>query len=180
MRQGLREKLCGDFCANLMQYQEIIKKLKSSGSKKNIKGMARFGLASKTTIVLGVKKSVMDKIAKEVGKNHQLALKLWDSGIYEARVLAALIADPKLMSNDQINNWISGFDNWGVCDNACMHLFDKLTDAHAKAKKWATQPEEFTRRTGFALMASLAFHDKTASDDEFKKFFPYIKKYSTD
>ena len=163
-----------------IQYAEIIKKLKSLSNPENIAGMARFGLSSKKTIVLGIKKPAMDKIVKAVGRNHQLALKLWDSKIYEARVLAALIAESKIMTNTQIEKWIGQFDNWGVCDNACMNLFDKIPDAYKKAKKWTGQPKEFVRRTGFALMASLAVHDKKATDSEFIKFFPLIKKYSTD
>ncbi len=161
-----------------MKYSEIIKKLKSLSNPKNVVGMARFGLVSKK--VLGIKKPVMDKMAKEIGKDTELALKLWASGIYEARVLAALIADPKIITDSQIEEWINDFDNWGVCDNACMNLFDKIPDVYQKAKKWAGEPKEFVRRTSFALMASLAVHDKKASDDEFKKFLPIIKKYSTD
>jgi len=163
-----------------MSYDEIIKKLKSLGNPRNAAGMARFGLSSKTATMLGIEKPVIRKIAKNIGKNTKLALKLWESKISEARDLAALIADPKIITDKQIEKWINKFDNWGVCDNACMNLFDKIPDAYKKAKKWAEQPKEFVRRTGFALMASLAVHDKKAADSEFIKFFPLIKKYSTD
>ncbi|MFH0852685.1 MAG: DNA alkylation repair protein [bacterium] len=163
-----------------MTYEEIIKKLKSLGNPKNVTGMARFGLSSKTTVVLGIKKPVMDKMAKAIGKDTELALKLWDSKIYEARVLAALIADPNVLTEKQIDKWISDFDNWGVCDNACMNLFHKIPNAHKKAKKLAVSPREFVRRTGFALIASLTVHDKKATDSSFVKFLPIIKKHSTD
>jgi len=163
-----------------MEYNEIIKKLKSLANPKNVAGMARFGLSSKKTVILGVKKPVMDKIAKSIGKDTKLALKLWDSRIYEARILAALIAEPSIITDRQIEKWISQFDNWGVCDNACMNLFHKIPDVYKKAKKWASQPKEFVRRTGFALMASLAVHDKKAPDKDFLIFSPIIKKYATD
>ena len=161
-----------------MNYQEVIKKLKSLSNPKNVAGMARFGIVSKK--VLGIKKPDIDKMAKTIGKDTKLALKLWDSKIYEVRVLAALIADPNIITNKQIEKWINQFDNWGVCDNACMNLFDKIPDAYEKAKKWTSQSKEFVRRTGFALMASLAVHDKKALNSEFIKFLPLIKKYSTD
>lgn len=183
MGEGKRERLRtanNKKFTTLMTCAEIIKYLKSQANPRNVEGMARFGIASKRTLVLGIKKPVMDAVAKKIGKDTTLALQLWDSKIYEARVLAALIADPKILTTKQIEKWISEFDNWGICDNACMHLFDEIPLAYDKAKKWANQQPEFTRRTGFALMASLAVHDKQAPDSDFIKFFPLIKKFSTD
>lgn len=161
-----------------MVYNEIIKKLKSLSNPKNVEGMARFGLVSKNT--LGIKKPVMDKIAKEIGKNHELALKLWASNIYEARVLAALIDDVSMLSEKQMEDWVRDFDSWGVCDNTCMNLFDKTPMAYKKAIQWSKRQDEYVKRAGFALMAALAFHDKKAGDEKFEKFFIAIKRHSND
>jgi len=156
----------------------ILERLRSMGNPKNVEGMARFGLVSKK--VLGINKPVLDGIARDVGKGHGLALKLWDSGIYEARILAALVDEPEKVTERQMEEWVKDFDNWGVCDNACMNLFDKTPFAYRKALEWSSRNEEFVKRAGFALMASLVVHDKKAKDHDFLKFLPLIKKESYD
>jgi 3-methyladenine DNA glycosylase AlkD len=161
-----------------MKYKEIVKKLKSLANPRNVAGMARFGLVSKK--VLGIKKPVMDNMARQIGKNHNLAAQLWQSGIYEARILAALIDDPFLVTEKQIESWTRDFDNWGVCDNACMNLFDKTPFAYKEAKELSGRRKEFVKRTGFALMASLAVHDKKSGDKKFLEFLKIIKRESAD
>lgn len=160
------------------QYNQILEKLKSYANKKNITGMARFGINPKNTF--GVKIPVLRKMAKEIGKNHSLALKFWDSKIHEARILASMIDDPKLVSEKQAKKWVKDFDSWDVCDQVCMNLFDKTEFAYKKAGEWSNQDEEFVKRAGFVLMACLSVHDKTAKDEKFIQFFKNIKKESTD
>lgn len=185
-----------------MDSRKIIAKLKSQKNPKNIAGMARFGISAKNT--LGVSMPEIRKMAKEIkqefkadpplskasarhGKKdrikkdkHDLALKLWDSGIHEARILAGLIDEPALVTEKQINNWAEDFDSWDVCDQVCMNLFDKTEFAWKKPFELSKRKEEFVKRTGFALMAALAFHDKTADDKKFLKFFPAIMREATD
>jgi 3-methyladenine DNA glycosylase AlkD len=161
-----------------MNYQEIIRKLKSEANPHNVAGMARFGISSQNT--LGVSMPILRQLAKKIGKNHGLALRFWESGIHEARILAGLIDDPKLVTEKQINKWVEDFDSWDVCDQVIMNLFDKTSLAFSKTREWAGEKEEFVRRAGFAMMASLAVHDKKADDKKFIQFFPLIKKYSID
>jgi len=161
-----------------MTYTEIIKKLKSKANKKNQEGMARFGIFSKN--VLGIPMPEIKKIAKEIGKDQSLSLRLWDSGIYEARILAGLIGEPNKVTERQMNLWTQDFDNWAVCDSTCSYLFDKTPFAWKKIYEYVQREEEFVRRTGFTLMATLAVHDKKAKNKDFEKLFPLIKKYSVD
>jgi 3-methyladenine DNA glycosylase AlkD len=161
-----------------MNYQQVIKKLKSLSNPKAVKGMARFGINPDKT--LGVSIPNLRKMAKEIGKDHNLAQQLWKSGIHEARILASMIADPEKLTEKQMDSWVKDFDSWDVCDQCCMNLFDKVPIAWKKAINWAKQEEEFVRRASFALMACLAWHDKEAKDENFVKFFPTIKKYSVD
>ncbi len=161
-----------------MQYDEIIKKLKSLSNPRAVEGMARFGINPKNT--LGVSIPNIRDIAKKIGKDHDLALKLWSSGIHEARILAGFIDEPELISEKQMEAWVKDFDSWDVCDQVCMNLFDKTPFAFDKAKEWAARNEEFVKRAGFALMASLAVHDKKATDSEFERLLPLIKRGSTD
>jgi 3-methyladenine DNA glycosylase AlkD len=159
-------------------YEKILKKLKSLANPKNIVGMARFGINPEKT--LGISIPDLRKTAKETGKSHELALKLWASGIHEARILASMVDEVNKITEKQMDGWITKFDSWDVCDQVCMNLFDKTPFAFDRAVEWTRREKEFERRAGFALMACLAWHDRTSPDSKFIKFFPLIKKYSTD
>lgn len=161
-----------------MNYDEIINKLKSLKNPKNVEGMARFGINPDNN--LGVSVATIRGIAKEIGKSHDLALKLWTSGIRDARMLAAHIDDPKLVTEEQMDSWVLDFNSWDVCDNACGHLFDRTPFAYKKALEWCNRDEEFVKRAGFAIMAWAAVHDKISDDDVFKNFIIAIKRESTD
>ena len=161
-----------------MNYDEVIKQLRSMGDPKNIEGMGRFGI--KTENNLGNSVTTLRNFAKKIGKDHDLAVKLWDSGIRDAGMVAACIEDPTTISENQVDRWVNGFDSWDICDHCCGHLFDKTPFAYKKAKEWTLRKEEFQKRAGFSLMAWLAVHDKKTDDLEFEKFLTIIKRESTD
>lgn len=157
---------------------DILDELKSLANPENVKGMARFGISSQNT--LGIAMPVIRNMAKEYRRNHELALELWDSGIHEARILAALIDDPKKVTERQIERWVSEFDSWDVCDQCCMNLFDKTPFALKKIFEWSEREEIFVKRAAFALMATTAVHNKKLDDEEFIEFFPIIIAKSDD
>lgn len=168
-----------------MKYEEIIIKLESLKNPKNVEGMERFGIRPKSK-VYGVPVPEIRKIAKQIKKSmgsppsHKMALRLFDSGIHEARLLASMIADSELLSDRQINKWVKKFDSWDIVDQCCMNLFSRSEIAKKKILEFAGSKKEFEKRTAFALMASLAVHDKEMPDNKFIGFFTPIKKYSTD
>lgn len=162
-----------------MQYKEVIKKLESLKNPKNVEGMARFGIRPKTKIY-GIAIPELRKIAKILGKNHELALQLWDSKIHEARILAGYIEEPEKITKKQFEEWIKGFDSWDIVDQVCSSVLDKTKFAHKKIFELANRKEEFVKRTAFTLICCLAVHDKKMKDKEFIKFFPLIKKASID
>lgn len=159
-------------------YSSIIKELKSLRDPRCIDGMARYGLSSPTT--LGISMPQLRLIAREAGRNHELAQKLWKSGIYEARLLAFMVDEYKLVTEEQMDRWANDFDNWGIVDGCCGHLFVKTPFAYKKAVEWSKRKEEFVKRAGFSMMAALTVHDKKAEDDVFLKFLPIIAKAATD
>ncbi len=161
-----------------MRYGEIMALLKSHYKPENIKGMARFGITSKKAY--GVPMPELRKLARRIGKNHQLARRLWASGVLDARTLAALIDDPEQVTEEQMESWVADFDNWAICDTCCGSLFDRTKLAYRKAAQWSKREEEFVKRAGFALMAWLAVHDKKGEDKRFERFFPAIKREATD
>ncbi|MDQ2885086.1 MAG: DNA alkylation repair protein [Chloroflexota bacterium] len=161
-----------------MIYNEVLATLQQHADPRAVEGMARFGIRS--AHVLGVSIPVLRKMAKGLGKDHALAGELWASGLHEARILASMVDDARLVSEEQMEAWVADFDSWDVCDQVCGNLFDKTPYAYQKAVEWCHRQQEFVRRAGFVLMAELAVHDKQAADEAFLPFFPLIKQYAND
>lgn len=147
-------------------------------SPANVAGMVRFGINPAGT--LGISVAELRKLAKKIGRDHQRALELWRSGIHEARILAVLTEEPKLVTAEQMDAWARDFDSWDVCDLCCLHLFRLTPYAHPKVVAWAGREEEFVRRAGFALIATLAVHDKKAEDAVFQSYLKLIRNRATD
>lgn len=158
--------------------KEIVSCLKANANPENISGMKRFAVGGKHT--LGVPIPVLRKMAREIGRDHKIALGLWKTGIHEARILASMVDDPNLITEKQMESWIKDFDSWDITDQVCMNLFEKTPLAWEKAIEWTERREEFQKRTGFALMACLAWHDKDSPANRFKPFLPVIEKASDD
>jgi 3-methyladenine DNA glycosylase AlkD len=157
---------------------DILARLESLASPANVAGMARYGINPTNT--LGVSIPRLRAMAKEIGRDHGLALELWESGIHEARMLAGFIDDPALVNEAQLERWVGDFDSWDVCDQICSNLFDRTPLAYAKAIAWSSREEEFVKRAGFVLMAALAVHDKKAPAGSFRKFLPIIEREVSD
>ena len=163
-----------------LQTKAILKELYSKANPKNVEGMKRYGIKSTKTI-LGVSAKPLFAIAKGIGTNQKLALELWETGIYDARLLSTLIADPKKIKKSTMNAWAREFDNWAICDSACMHCFRDTPYAHELAAEWVKRIHEFVRRAGFTMIATLCVHDRKTDDAVFlKRYLPLVKKYATD
>jgi 3-methyladenine DNA glycosylase AlkD len=161
-----------------MQIEEILNHLKSLSNPEAIAGMARFGITPHHTY--GVSIPDLRKLAKEIGKDHNLAQKLWNLDNRETRILASMVDDPKMVTEEQVESWVKEFSYWEICDQCCMNLFEKTEFAYPKAIEWSSKKQEFVKRAGFVLMARLAVSDKKAEDNQFEKFFPIIKREVTD
>lgn len=161
-----------------MSLDEITGFLKSQANPAAVKGMARFGISSAK--ILGVSIPVLRKLAGQTGKNHQLALQLWSSGVHEARILAGMIDAPDLVSPEQMDMWAEEFDSWDICDQVCMNLFARTPHACIKAIEWSSREEEFVKRAGFAIMACVAWSGKNVTDDQVKAFLAAIERESYD
>jgi 3-methyladenine DNA glycosylase AlkD len=162
----------------MTRLDEVLDKLNEKAKSDQLEGMARFGIVGDQR--MGVSVPDMRKIAKEIGKDHQLALELWDTGIPEAMIVAGMVAEPDKLTEIQMEDWVVDINSWDVCDQVCMNLFEKSSYAEQKIYEWSEREEEFVKRTAFALIACLAWHDKDANDQEFTKYFPVIKNGSTD
>ena len=128
---------------------------------------------------LGITVPALRALAKTLRPDHALALELWATGIHEARQLAAMVDDPALVAEGQLEQWARDFDSWDICDGVCV-LFERTPFAWAKAVAWAGRAEEFVRRAAFTLMAYFAVHDKAAADERFLALLPIIRAAAGD
>jgi 3-methyladenine DNA glycosylase AlkD len=158
--------------------RRALAELKRHGQKRNVEGMARFGIRAKK--VYGVSKPRLDEIARKIGKNHVLGRRLWETGIHDARILGMLVSEPQRVTSRQMERWVRDFDNWDVCDGTCCHLFVDTKLGWKKAFAWSTRKREFEKRAGFALAAFLAVHDKAANDGPFRRYLKVIESEAWD
>jgi 3-methyladenine DNA glycosylase AlkD len=158
--------------------EEILTKLKAKATPDQLPGMARYGM--KTENRLGVQIPEIRRIAKETGKNHELALELWRTGIAEARILAGMVDEPEKLTERQMDDWVKDVDSWDIGDQTSMNLFEKSPLAWKKITEWSQRPGEFVKRTAYGLLACLAWHDKKAPDQQFKQLFPVIASGAQD
>ncbi len=160
-----------------MTIAEVIAELRSLANPKNVEGQARFGIA--TGKALGISVPTLRAIAKRCGRDHALAVGLWDSGIHEARILGCMVEDPKTVTKKQLEAWVRDLDSWDLCDGF-TGLVDASPHAHALMLKWSTSKHEFVKRAAFATIAGLAVHDKKAPDEELLRYLPLIEEASDD
>ena len=158
--------------------EQVLAWLTRRGTQRNRDGMARYGIRSAKAF--GVSMATMRPLVKRLGRDHNLAIALWNTGWLEARVLASFVDEPARVTRAQMDRWCRDFDNWAVCDSVCIHLFDRTPHAFAKVALWSKRRDEFVKRAAFALLAGLAVHDRQASDATFEACLPLVERAATD
>lgn len=161
-----------------LSLKSIIRELESLSDLSALEGMASFGITPGKAF--GVAIPELRRMAKNIGKDHELAASLWIYGCRETQILASMVDDVRYVTNEQMEEWVSEFDYWEICDQCCMNLFEDMPCAYDKAIQWSRREEEFVKRAGFVLMARLAVSDKKAVDERFIAFFPMIKEGALD
>ena len=156
----------------------VVAWLRRTGTRAQVEGMARYGLPSDRAF--GVPVGVMQKEAKRIGKDHDLAEALWKTGWFEARMMSAFLGQPERLTTARMNAWARDFGDWGITDTVCLHLFDKSPLAWGRLAPWARSRHEFVKRAAFALAAGLSLHDKAAPDARFLAFLPVIERAAAD
>jgi 3-methyladenine DNA glycosylase AlkD len=160
------------------QVQAALSWLEKTSTPRDRANLTRFGIGA--TKAFGVSMANIQVLGKRLGRNHELALALWDTGWYEARMLTAFVDEPERVTPAQMDRWRRDFDNWGICDTLCFCLFDRTPHAWAKVAQWSGKRDEFGKRAAFALLASLAGHDKSATDRQFIESLLLIERAAAD
>jgi 3-methyladenine DNA glycosylase AlkD len=157
----------------------ILAELKRNASKQYRADMAaRYGIVTKAE-VYGTPVGRLRAIARKLGRDHDLAEKLWRSGVHDARMLATMVGDPALVTPAEMDRWAKDFDNWGIVDTACFHYWDRTPHAFRQIEKWSKAKDEFVKRAAFALLASCALH-KQGSDADFLRGLELIEREAAD
>ena len=160
------------------EVQSALAWLKRNSSKAARDGMARYAIPSDNA--LGVSVATIRVLGKRLGRNHKLAGALWDTGVYEARMLTSFVDEPERVTAAQMDRWSQDFDNWAIVDTLCFHLFDRTPHAWQKVAQWHDREEEFVKRAAFALLWSLTVHDKRAGDGQFIEALRFVERAATD
>ena len=158
-----------------MEFNQIIHEFEELSDVDFAENMKRFGISYVKSY--GLRLPQIRKIAKQCGKNHELALKLWDWGYHETYLLATLVEEPQKVDSCQLNEWVNAFYSWDLVDQACINLLRFIPEAVDDIFIWCNSDEEFVKRTAFSLIAVLAVHNR---DSDFDKYFEIIKEGSTD
>jgi 3-methyladenine DNA glycosylase AlkD len=160
------------------QVRSALTWLKRHSSRATLEGMARYAIPSDHAY--GVAMRDIKALGARLGRNQPLALALWDTGVYEARMLASFVGDPRQLTPAQMDRWCKTFDSWAICDAMCFNLFDRSPHAWAMVEKWKGRRAEFQKRTAFALLWSLTVHDRHAGDDAFLRGLAMIARAADD
>jgi len=161
-----------------MDIPEIIEKIEALSNPDAVEGMARFGI--KAAKVYGLSLPQLRALAKEIGHDQSLSLRLWAVNSRETRILAAMVGESAKATDGQADDWANDFDSWEICDATIMYLFEKAPFAWEKAFQWSESDKEFVKRAGFSMMARLAVSDKKTSDIRYEQFFSVIIRESVD
>jgi 3-methyladenine DNA glycosylase AlkD len=158
---------------------EVLRSLERRGTRRIREEMrTRYGIIAPKAF--GVRVGEIQQVAKKVGRDHELALALWETGWYEARMLCAYVDDPARVTAAQMDRWARDFDNWGITDTLCFALFDRTPHAWKKVGPWSRRQDEFVKRAAFALLASLGVHDKQSGDEPFHRSLKLIERGAFD
>jgi 3-methyladenine DNA glycosylase AlkD len=158
--------------------QDALSSLERMSTQHDRENLARFGITASKA--LGVSMANIQVVAKRLGRSHELAAALWDTGWYEARMLTSFVDEPARVTPAQMDRWCRDFDNWGICDTLCFNLFDRTPHAWSKVEQWSTKRDEFVKRAAFALLWGLTVHDKRAGDEAFERGLAFIERAATD
>jgi 3-methyladenine DNA glycosylase AlkD len=156
----------------------VLRELKSLADPGVRKKMAYFGVDVPTAH--GISAPMLHALAKRIGKNHKLAEQLWDSGVHEARILAALVGESEKVTAKQMDRWVRDFNSWDLVDTACCYLYASAAPAWRKIDAWSRRREEFVKRAAFSLAAYLSYKDKQAPDARFERFLRVIEREADD
>lgn len=126
-----------------MNFEDIISEFERVSDEDYSRNMKKFGITYVKSY--GLRLPQIRKIAKSYGKNHELALKLWDYGYHETYLLATMVEEPEKVTSKQLDKWVHEFYSWDLVDQACINLLRFLPEARENIFIWCHTDEEFVK-----------------------------------
>lgn len=151
------------------KFQQLLRVIKSRKNGEVSDAMINKGIVYKLN--WGVSLIDLREIAKTIGKNHVLALKLWNKQWRETLILATLLDNPGEVTEEQMDFWTKTFENTEIAEQASANLWVKSKFAFAKALEWCRGKKHLVRFTGIHLVGRLAITDKNSIDEMFESYF---------
>lgn len=154
-----------------MTLRQVMAKLKSLGTAQTRKTYGRHGVTGE---MFGVKYGDMDKLAKQLGVDHELALELWETGNHDARILATKIADPDKLTAKVLTGWIKDTDNH-VVSYGLSSVASRSAAGRKQMKKWMASKREWPAATGWMTLAGSLAEPDAVDKQESRKLLAEIE-----
>jgi 3-methyladenine DNA glycosylase AlkD len=146
--------------------------LQKAGTEQNRKTYLRHGAPEP---MYGVGFTDLRSLAKKIKVDHDLAIALWSSGNTDARILAAMVADPARLDHATASSWIT--------DSRYYVLIDEVAGAVARSPlaltcmaEWVASDDEWIGRAGWAVMSLLAAQNADVPDASFTPYIAVIER----
>jgi 3-methyladenine DNA glycosylase AlkD len=155
-----------------MSVGDAMAALEKAGSEQTRKTMTRHGAKPP---MFGVSFAFLKTLVKKIGVDHDLALALWETGNFDARLLAVKVADPAKISPADLDRWASDMGGMRMCCGYVASLAAESPHGAAKAKEWLA-PSSPRRGLGWTLTGLLASLDATTPDAPFLERLAHVEK----
>ncbi|MCX7553658.1 DNA alkylation repair protein [Marinicella sp. S1101] len=160
-----------------MKQADVLKLLQAHQNERGIKNWIEMEQDSEYKS-FGIGLTVLRKLAKEVGKNHELALQLWNSDCYDMKVLGVLIDEPKKITREQMEAQVKDLD-YGMMVHvfsACGAPVAKVNFIDEVADEWVKSDDSVKRRCAYGFIYELSKSTKKSApdDDYFMKYIRHI------
>lgn len=157
-----------------MKKEDVLEYLVKNKDERGISHWEKTGIKNLRSFGIGVTK--LKAFAKKAGKNHQLALELWEEPVFECKTLATLIDNPKIITRKQIDYQIKDANFWMLSNAYCGYLLPKYPEIKNLAEEWMNSKNDLERRCGFHLIYNVAKKDKKLPDEYFIPIVNRIEK----
>lgn len=155
-----------------MEFAAVMEVLEASGTERNRKVYRRHGMPEP---LYGAGWAKLRDLHKRIGTDHGLALRLWDSGNADARLLATMVADPSQMDGPTLEAWAAGVSWYGLADQlACLAARSPV--ARQKRDAWIRSRGEWVARAGWGVLAQQALHDAAVPDAELDPYLAFVEE----
>jgi hypothetical protein len=159
-------------------FQDILLKIKRLQNRDVVSSMQKRGGDYKVN--LGVSIPLLHQLASGYGKNHLVALKLWNKQWRETMILATLLEDPADITENQIDFWVRNFPSIEIAEQAAMNLFSKTGFAYQKAFEYCISKKLLVKIVGLLIIGRLALTDHESPDENFDPFLELMSPLSRD